>query len=535
VIEVGNPVNALNHSPSFRPQSPVIGGGKMGDLIRVFDWENTAIGPMANWSQTLITTVNIMLNSPVPLILLWGTEGIMLYNDAYAVLAGARHPQILGAKVLEGWPEVANFNRNVMEIVLKGKALSYQDQKLTLHRHNMPEEVWLDINYSPVMDESGQPAGVLAIVEETTRRVRAEQELRESEARFRIISNAAPNFVWTLGPDGEQTYINEYGLKFLGVSLEEILKNSWAPYLHPNDVEPARQALSKAIETRTIYRLEHRIRRADGEYRWVLSSANPSFLPNGELYAYVGSSIDITDRKHAEEELLSYARQLERSNQELEQFATIASHDLSEPLRKIQAFTGILEDHVLDEGKDYLKRMNSAASRMRLLMDDLLTLSRVNRKGQPFKAINLNEALKTVLDDMQITLLQTNASVRIEPLEAVQGDESQVRQLLQNIIGNAIKYHRDGVEPVVTISGKPVGDFYEVTIADNAIGIKEDYFERIFEPFQRLHGIDKYPGTGMGLAICRKIVERHGGTIQVQSVPGEGSQFSFTLKSAGNP
>ncbi|HSH31373.1 MAG TPA: PAS domain S-box protein [Candidatus Saccharimonadales bacterium] len=172
---------AVKRATSGSKPGFLTGGGEMGDRIRRFDWAKTSLGPLTEWPQSLRTAVNIVLQSPVPLVMLWGQDGIMLYNDAYSRFAGARHPSLLGSKVVEGWPEVADFNRNVMRQGLQGKTLSYKNQQLTLYRNNVPEEVWMDLNYSPIMDESGQPAGVLAIVVETTQRVLAEQKQQQAE------------------------------------------------------------------------------------------------------------------------------------------------------------------------------------------------------------------------------------------------------------------------------------------------------------------------------------------------------------------
>lgn len=159
----------------------IIGNGEMAERIRSFDWNTTGLGPIPQWPQSLLTSVNIVLQSPVPLVMLWGKDGIMIYNDAYSIFAGKRHPFLLGSKVVEGWPEVADFNRNVMKHGLKGKTLSYTDQQLTLYRNNVAEEVWMNLNYSPIIDESGKPAGVLAIVVETTQRIYAEQKQKKAE------------------------------------------------------------------------------------------------------------------------------------------------------------------------------------------------------------------------------------------------------------------------------------------------------------------------------------------------------------------
>ncbi|MDB5186348.1 MAG: chemotaxis protein methyltransferase CheR [Candidatus Saccharibacteria bacterium] len=206
------------------PNSVIIGNGEMADLIRSFDWTHNPLGPIDAWPQSLVTTVNTILQSPVPIVMLWGSDGIMLYNDAYSVFAGLRHPRLLGSKVVEGWPEVADFNRNVMATVLTGGTLSYADQQLTLYRNDVPEEVWMDLNYSPIMDESGRPGGVLAIVVETTQRIQAEKRqkkaedaLRAERARLHSLFTDAPALIALLhGPDHVFTLANPIYMQLVG-------------------------------------------------------------------------------------------------------------------------------------------------------------------------------------------------------------------------------------------------------------------------------------------------------------------------------
>src|SRR6185312_3630192 len=163
--------------------------GEMARRVRDFDWRATPLGPLAEWRPSLRTAVGMMLLSPVPIVMLWGEDGIMIYNDAYSVFAGGRHPKLLGSKVREGWPEVADFNDNVMRVGLAGGTLSYKDQELTLHRYGRPEQVWMNLDYSPVLDEAGQPAGVIAVVVETTERVLAEQRLKASQALAQLYAD----------------------------------------------------------------------------------------------------------------------------------------------------------------------------------------------------------------------------------------------------------------------------------------------------------------------------------------------------------
>lgn len=252
---------------------------------------------------------------------------------------------------------------------------------------------------------------------------------------------------------------------------------------------------------------------------------------------------EVKVRKRAEARLKRRAEELARSNQELEEFASVASHDLQEPLRKIQAFGDRLKtkyaDVLEDQGTDYVVRMQDAAVRMQALIQSLLTFSRVASKGQSFVPVDLNEAVEEVLSDLEVRIQETGAQVRVPDLPTIDADPSQMRQLFQNLIGNALKYRREGIAPVVEITaefdGKSSGwagtreRLCRVCVSDNGIGFENEYSDRIFGIFQRLHGRDEYEGTGVGLSIVRKIVERHGGSIAANGRPGEGASFVVTL------
>ena len=197
------------------------GQGELFALVREFDWSSTSLGPISDWPQSLETTVGLLLRSPTAIVLLWGEDGVMIYNDAYSVFAGGRHPRLLGSKVREGWPEVADFNDNVMKVGLAGGTLSYRDQELTLHRKGRPEQVWMDLDYSPVLDESGQPAGVLAIVVETTERVLAERQVAQERERLRTLFEQAPGFMLVLqGKEHVFELANKAYLELVGHSRD---------------------------------------------------------------------------------------------------------------------------------------------------------------------------------------------------------------------------------------------------------------------------------------------------------------------------
>jgi signal transduction histidine kinase len=235
----------------------------------------------------------------------------------------------------------------------------------------------------------------------------------------------------------------------------------------------------------------------------------------------------------ANEALERRAQELGRSNAELEQFASIASHDLKEPLRKVQTFTEQLASreaaNLSDEGRDYLARTTAAGQRMQALIDDLLKFSRVATQGRPFEQVDLGTVADQAVSDLEVVIQQAGGSVEVGELPPVAADPLQMRQLIQNLISNGIKFHREGVPPVVRISGEVRGRFAEIRVSDNGIGFEPRYQARIFRVFERLHGRGAYPGTGIGLALCRKIVDRHGGTITAESTPGEGSTFTVTL------
>ena len=263
-----------------------------------------------------------------------------------------------------------------------------------------------------------------------------------------------------------------------------------------------------------------------------------------EAESVISLELEVAARKRVEKHLTGKINELARSNEELEQFASIAAHDLQEPLRKVQAFSDRLRDKYTDvlddQGKDYLDRMQNSARRMQTLIGDLLSYSRVTTKGKPFAPVDLNQVARGVISDLEIRIQETDAKIEFNDMPTIDADPSQMRQLFQNLIGNALKYCRDNITPLVNVNVQildpasgPGGGLPEnmctITVKDNGIGFEEEYAERIFGIFQRLHGREKYEGAGVGLAICRKISERHGGTIVGKGRPNEGAEFVVTL------
>jgi PAS domain S-box-containing protein len=233
------------------------GGGELGSLVRSFDWAATSLGPVTSWPQSLKTATELVLHSSVPIVMLWGKDGIMLYNDAYSGFAGARHPRLLGSRVRDGWHEVADFNDNVMRVGLAGGTLAYHDQELTLHRNGMPEQVWMNLDYSPVLDESGQPAGVLAIVVETTDRVRAEQALRAERDRSQGILDSMAEGFMLLDGDYRVVKINAEALRIEGRPESELVgRLHWEAWPGTEGSELGR-LYRRAMRERVSLSLEH--------------------------------------------------------------------------------------------------------------------------------------------------------------------------------------------------------------------------------------------------------------------------------------
>lgn len=357
--------------------------------------------------------------------------------------------------------------------------------------------------------------------------------LQESETRFSALADASPVMIWMTDPDNRSYYFNKAWLDFKGKSLEQETGAGWQKGLHPDDVK-AFNSITDLIKRKEKYTYEYRLLRGDGNYRTVFEVGNPRFLPDGSFAGYMGSCMDITETKIVKNELANQTKELLRSNEELEQFAYVASHDLQEPLRMIISYVQIIQKNIeqnntngLDEFMNYVL---DGTGRMQSLINDLLQFSRVNRKGSVFSVVDMNEILKIATSHLTARISENNATVTYGDMPKVKGDTSQLIRLFQNLIDNAIKFKAPDRQPEIKISVEERAEDFVFSIKDNGIGIEDKFYNRIFVIFQRLHTRNEYAGTGIGLAVCKKIVERHGGEIWVESKRNEGSNFFFSIK-----
>jgi PAS domain S-box-containing protein len=389
---------------------------------------------------------------------------------------------------------------------------------------------WVDTTIVPFLHEDGKPYQYLAIRKDITARKAADIELQ----KLSLIASKTDNVAIVTNSHGEIEWVNHSFHKLTGYTLAEVIGKKPGDILQGAKTSQETVAsIHDALAKQEPFFGEILNYSKDGRSYWLSLNINPVFDDDGKLLQFIAIESEITTRKEIEIKLQKEVEgvmkklnvmneRLEVSNRELLDFAYVSSHDLQEPLRKIQAF-----------GLDYLERMLNAASRAQILINDLLDFSRVTTKAQPFQSIKLSEVLDGVLSDLEVRIEKSGVILEVDPLPIVEADALQMRQILQNLIGNALKFLREGVTPVVQVRSRVymenAQEWCEIRVIDNGIGFEQQYAERIFQIFQRLHGRKTFEGTGIGLAICRKIAERHNGTLIAQGEPDQGATFIFTL------
>jgi PAS domain S-box-containing protein len=388
----------------------------------------------------------------------------------------------------------------------------------------------------------------ILILRDVTARHRAEEALAAEHHLLLSIIDTIPDHVYVKDVEGRFILDNVAHREVHGPKTEGTTTGRTVfDYYSLDEAERFDDDDQHVIETgEGLFNQELVLEQEDGSELWIQTTKVPLRDTDGSIIGLVGISANISDRKVAEEQLRRFASQLESSNSELQNFASVASHDLQEPLRKIQAFSDRLRakcaSSLSEQGLDYLDRMQGAARRMQVLIQDLLKLSRITSRALPFEECDLNEIVRAVLSDLEIMIEQKNGAVEVNGLPKIQADPVQMRQLFQNLIANALKFQKDGQKPEVAVEGRiyqmkerniagaaPGQQICKIVVRDNGIGFDPKFADQIFVVFQRLHSRSEFEGTGIGLAVCRKITDRHGGSIVAKSAEGQGAAFIVTL------
>ena len=410
--------------------------------------------------------------------------------------------------------------------ILDQASLGFASSFETTHVSPLGVRINMMVSAMPIFLETGVQVAVIGV--DISPRIHAEALLRESESRFRMMSDSAPVLIWMSGTDKQCNYFNKVWLNFTGRTLEQEMGEGWTVGVHAEDIKLCLETYISAFDARLEFSTEYRLRRHDGEYRWIFDHGVPRCDEQGVFLGYIGTCVDVTDHKE-------YEMELKRSNTELEQFSYAISHDLRQPLRMISSYLQLLEmsltEQLEPEKRDYFNFAIEGAKRIDQMLVALLEYSRVGRMGEPFAWIDSRAVLDEALQYLQPALTEAGAQLEIMgDWPRIYASRDEILRLLQNLISNAAKYRVAGRIQRIVINSAQLENEWHLSISDNGVGIATGQINRLFQVFQRLHSRDTYEGTGIGLALCRKIAEHHRGRIWAES-PGQqmGSKFCVAL------
>jgi len=456
-------------------------------------------------------------------------------NDRAEEIYGYRKDELVGMKPSILFPVDVNPPEFISEVSAAIKERGYFHGTAKVRRK---DGSIIYIEYSISKIPGREPMELVSVARDVTERIQIENALRQSEERFRNVLDNSLDMIYSLNLwTGKYSYVSPSSEKLLGYSPEEFLAlnpEDLISLVHPDDAEKLEQNIINLIThgENSVLSAEYRIKHKDSDYRWVSDNRSVVYGEGNMPIALVGSMRDIDERRQAQEKLKLLMAELTRSNTELEQFAYVASHDLQEPLRMVASYTQLLARRYkgkLDEDADeFIGYAVDGATRMQQLINDLLAYSRVGTRGKPFESTDCEGILNKALINLRVAIDENNAVVTHDQLPTVMADPIQLTQLFQNLIGNAVKFHGAN-RPEVHVGAQRNCSDWIFSVRDNGIGVDPNDHERIFLIFQRLHGRKEYPGTGIGLTICRKIVDRHKGRIWVESQSGQGATFHFTI------
>ena len=403
----------------------------------------------------------------------------------------------------------------------------------------------------PLRDNKGEIVGAVVVSEDISQRIHAEAALIETEHRFRVMADLAPVLLWVAGPDREFTWFNKPWLDYVGHTMERELGVGWASSVHEGDLEGWQSALLEAFETRKPFEIEFRLKRADGQYRWFLNRGVPRFDATGDFVGYIGSCVDIEDRKQAEVTMKSInatlerwvaerTRDLKRTIDDMESFSYTVAHDLRAPLRAMGGYAQMLQEdfkgNLTPEAITYVTRIKENSAKMAQLIDGLLDLARISRADLHRDTINLTDIAREVATGLQLRNPERHATITIEDGMVALGDERLITLVMQNLLENSWKFtERKEVTRINVCTAEPRDGSTVFFVKDNGAGFDMAHIGKLFGTFERLHRPDEFPGSGIGLASVKRIIERHRGRVWAEGAVDGGATFYFSLPKVQTP
>ncbi len=461
-----------------------------------------------------------------PLVAIGQDGKITDVNKATEIVTQLTRKELIGTNFSSYFTEPEKAEEGYRKVFADGFV---KDYPLTI-RSKSGETIDVLYHASVYRDSSGKVQGVFAAARDITERKKADELIRLANAYNRNLLEVSLDPLVTINAGGKISDANKAAELATGVSREELIGSSFSSYF--TEPEKAREGYQKALSEGYVVDYPLTILNKSGGTIDVIYNASVFRNDAGEIQGVFAAARDVTELRKAEERTKNYMKELERSNKELEQFAYVASHDLQEPLRMVSSYTQLLEQRYKDkmdsDAVDFINFAVDGANRMQILINSLLAYSRVGRKMGAFAIVDSHSLIGKALFNLNPIIEKSSAVITCEDLPEIYGDETQLIQLFQNLIGNAIKFCGEK-RPLIHISVKDNFFEYVFIVNDNGIGIEPQYFERIFVIFQRLHSRSEYEGTGIGLAICKKIAENHNGKIWVESEPGKGSTFYISI------
>jgi PAS domain S-box-containing protein len=485
---------------------------------------------------------------------------VEIANDRLLEMWGLTYEQVIHKPVLEIFPELKaqGFERFLHRVFTTGEPFIANELPVTFNRGHESKTIFINLFYEPFRNENNEIEGIVAVGSDVTEQVRARRQIEEAENKLKIAVELAELGTWHLTLNDHfieysANVASWWGLSERGAYLPEVID-----CIHPDDRAKVSSAVERAIHGNTSYEAEYRVRHAQtGQERFIHASGQIIYDDNREPLQLGGIARDVTLQKMTEQELEKLVtlrtRELQevnadlvRSNENLRQFAYVASHDLQEPLRKIITYSDLIlarsKETLSAASREYLSKIAVGSQRMSSLIKDLLEFSQAERKDELYTNVDLNQVLYDIRNDYDVTMAEKGATLEAGPLCVVEAIPLQMNQLFYNLVGNALKFARPDQPPRVKIFSRMIGNdekrdlaldtnkaYCEITFQDNGIGFEPKFADQIFVLFQRLHARERYEGTGIGLALCKKIVENHKGIIRAESNEGEGAMFKVVL------